>query len=366
MKKSIAKVLSHIPPKILHILPPEVAHSFAINSLKKGLVYTPEYTSDKLSQNIWGLDFKNPIGMAAGFDKEADAVDGLLEQGFGHVEVGTVPPQPQAGNPKPRLFRLPENQAIINRMGFNSKGLENFIVNIKKAKRENGIVGINIGKNKDTENFLIDFVECFSKVYEHADYIAVNVSSPNTVGLRSLQHKEQLTELLSALTTAREQCKTYFNDKQVPILLKIAPDLEEQDMADIANVVLEQKIEGLIITNTTIARDKIAPKYKDEMGGLSGHPLLDMSTQVLKNMYQLTGGKIPIIGVGGISTPEQAYEKIKAGASLVQVYTAFIYQGFKLIYDINKKLDELLEKDGFKNIAEAVGSDNKIVSSTEE
>lgn len=358
IKKPIAKTLSVVPSKALHLFPPEAAHFIAIQSLRNGLVYTPEYKSERLSQDIWGLNFKNPIGMAAGFDKDAEAVDGLLEQGFGHVEIGTVPPKPQSGNPKPRLFRLSEEKSIINRMGFNSKGLDIFLENIKNVKGQKGIVGINIGKNKDTENFLSDYVFCFSKLYEFADYITVNVSSPNTAGLRSLQHKKQLTELLSALVEARVQCKNYFKDKNVPILLKIAPDLEENDMNDIAQVVLERKIEGLIVSNTTISRKDINSKYKDEIGGLSGPPLFEMSTEVLRNMYKLTEGKIPIIGVGGISTPEQAYQKIKAGASLVQIYTAFIYQGFKLIYDINKKLDEFLEKDGFKNISEAVGSEN--------
>ena len=361
MIKSLAKILSIFPPKAMHILPPEMAHFVAMQLLKMGLVYTEEFHDKSLEQNVFGLNFKNPVGMAAGFDKDAEAIKGLLAQGFSHVEVGTVTPQPQSGNPKPRLFRLSEQKAIINRMGFNNKGLEHFISNLEDFQNSysgDGIVGANIGKNKDTKNFIADYVMGFSKVYNNADYVTVNVSSPNTEGLRDLQHKQNLSELLSALTTARVQCEKYF-EKHTPIVLKIAPDLKGEDKKDIAEIALEQGIDGLIVTNTTISRKGVADKWRDEAGGLSGRPLFEMSTQVLRDMYKFTEGKIPLIGVGGISNAEDAYAKIKAGASLVQIYSAFIYQGFKLVSEINEGLKELLEKDGYANISEAVGANAK-------
>jgi len=360
MIKSIAKILSIVPPKTMHILPPEMAHFAAMQLLKIGLVYTKEFHDESLEQTVFGMNFKNVIGLAAGFDKDAEAIKGLLEQGVSHVEVGTVTPQPQSGNPKPRLFRLSGQKAIINRMGFNNKGVENFVANLedfRSSYQGDGIIGANIGKNKDTKNFLADYVIGFSKVYNYADYITVNVSSPNTEGLRTLQHKQNLTELLSGLINARVQCEKYF-EKRTPILLKIAPDLEEQDKKDIADIALQHDIDGLIISNTTISRDGIPAKWQEQAGGLSGRPLFEKSTDVLRDMYKLTEGKIPLIGVGGISSAEDAYAKIKAGASLVQVYTAFIYQGFKLVYEINKGLKELLEKDGYTNISDAVGCDN--------
>ncbi len=349
--------LFKITRPFIHALSPETAHNAALFALSKNLLPAAKVEINPLlTQNIFGLEFKNPVGLAAGFDKNAAAVDALLRQGFGFVEAGTVTPRPQDGNPKPRIFRLSADKAIINRLGFNNNGLEIFVKNFSKRDKKLGVAGANIGKNKDTADAASDFVLGLQAVYPYADYITINISSPNTVGLRDLQAKEQLGELLSQLTTAREAASK-IHQRRVPLLLKIAPDIDGGQREDIAQTVIKYAIDGLIVSNTTISRpDILQDAQKSETGGLSGAPLFALSTAVLADMYRLTDRKIPIIGVGGVASAEDAYEKIRAGASLVQLYSALIYQGFSLVREINQKLPALLKRDGFSHISEAVGA----------
>lgn len=342
---------------LIHSLPPEIAHELGLCALHYGLLPAQKIKFNPiLSQKILGLEFKNPIGLAAGFDKNAVAINALLKQGFGFVEAGTVTPLPQTGNPKPRLFRLSEDKAVINRMGFNNDGLDKFVENFTKRDCALGIAGANIGKNKDTENASDDYVKGLHTVYPLADYITVNISSPNTKGLRDLQQREALSQLLGEIAAARKQASQKYN-KHIPIFLKIAPDIDGGQREDIAETVLANGIDGLIVSNTTIFRpDSLQNQYKNETGGLSGAPLFTLSTEVLAVMYKLTGGKIPIIGVGGISSAGDAYAKIRAGASLVQLYSALVYHGFALVRLINEELPKLLARDGFSHISEAVGT----------
>jgi dihydroorotate dehydrogenase len=345
---------SLIKPAI-YALSPEKAHNAAIFSLKHNLL--PSQTSPAnaaLEQTLWGVDFPNPVGLSAGFDKNAEALSGLSNQGFGFVEVGTVTPRPQPGNPKPRIFRLNEDEAIINRLGFNNKGLEVFVSNLKawRATDNSLIIGANIGKNKTTENAAEDYCEALDAVYDYCDYITVNISSPNTPGLRKLQSKEAF----DALATAILKKKAEHTEKNVPILFKIAPDVSDEELEIICNTAKESRIDGLIISNTTIQfKDTLKSAHALEEGGLSGKPLFPTSTDVLARAYRHTEGCIPLVGVGGISNGREAYEKILAGASLVQLYTALIYQGFGLISRINNELLELLKSDGFSTISDAVG-----------
>lgn len=342
---------------LLHQLPPETTHNLGLFALQYGLLPTPKIIINPvLTQKIFGLEFKNPIGLAAGFDKNAVAINALLGQGFSFVEAGTVTPLPQDGNPKPRIFRLPEDKAVINRLGFNNKGLETYLRNFSNRNPALGIAGANIGKNKDASSAEADYAMGLTAVYPHADYITINISSPNTVGLRDLQAKEALDGLLLAISNARNNSAKQ-HQKTVPILLKIAPDIDALACEDIVEAVIKYAIDGLIISNTTISRpDNLYSQYKTQTGGLSGEPLFALSTQKLAYIYKLTGGKIPIIGVGGVSSAEDAYAKIRAGASLVQLYTALVYQGFSLVRRINNELPALLARDGFSNIAEAVGA----------
>ncbi len=342
---------------LLHALPPETAHNIGLSALRCGLVPPQEFQSNKiLTQNILGMEFKNPVGIAAGFDKNAVAINPLLMQGFGFVEAGTVTPLPQSGNPKPRIFRLPEDKAVINRLGFNNNGLDYFVQNFSKRDKMLGIAGANIGKNKDTENAAEDYVRGLKAVYPHADYITINISSPNTKGLRDLQHREALSELLSELSKAGSNT-AQTHGKKIPLFLKIAPDIDKNECEDIAETILKHAIDGLIVSNTTISRPQsLINQNRSEAGGLSGAPLFPLSTTILAEMYKFTKGKIPIIGVGGISSAEDAYIKIRAGASLIQLYSALIYQGFGLVRSINEKLPILLSQDGFSHISEAIGT----------
>ncbi len=341
---------------------PETAHGLTIRMLKTGLV-PPARGKDEpaLHTRVWGLDFTNPVGLAAGFDKNAEVVDAMLNQGFGFVEPGSVTPQPQPGNPRPRLFRLVEQRAVINRMGFNNEGLEAFAERLERrresAKRAPGIVGANLGKNKDTVDAADDYVIGVRRLAPLADYLVVNVSSPNTPGLRALQGRDPLRALLERVLEARAACGLSRNP---PLLLKIAPDLTVEDKSDIAAVALESGIDGLIVSNTTIARpDSIPAAMRSEAGGLSGAPLFEASTSVLREIYALTGGKLPIVGVGGVATGEDAYAKIRAGASLVQLYSAMVYAGPAVVHRIRRELAELLRRDGFRSVAEAVGADHR-------
>lgn len=341
----------------LHALPPEWTHALGLKALRLGILPpTPAFAHPSLKINLWGREFSNPIGLAAGFDKNAVAVDALLNQGFGFVEAGTVTPRAQAGNPKPRLFRLSEDKAVINRLGFNNKGLDVFTAHLS-SRNSAGIVGANIGKNKDSQDTLADYTQCLKAVYPHADYVTVNISSPNTPGLRTLQKQEVLTRLLSALKEEHERCGA-LHGRRVPLLLKIAPDLEAQEMEDIAVAAVAFAIDGLVISNTTVARPaSLKSRYAKEQGGLSGSPLFAPSTAVLKTMYRLTAGRIPLIGVGGVSSAGDAYAKIRAGATLVQLYTALVYQGFGVVRRIQEGLAALLARDGFSSAAQAVGKD---------
>lgn len=346
---------------LLFRLPAEMAHHLALYGLKRRLVPAqPHKEYPSLRCTLWGMEFANPIGMAAGFDKDAEVINPLLEQGFGFVEVGTVTPLPQAGNPTPRLFRLTQDKAIINRMGFNNRGGTAFLQKLERWGQQTqgyeGIVGANIGKNKDTVDPLEDYLTLYRKVYGLSDYITINISSPNTPGLRGLQRREELEILLDALMKLRKELAE--NLGKIPLLVKIAPDLDAQARKDIADVALTHRVDGLIVTNTTISRPAtLKSGHKSETGGLSGAPLTALALEVLRDIYQLTEAKIPLIGVGGISSAEEAYARIRAGASLIQVYTAFIYEGFGLVNRMKKGLAEKLERDGFNHISEAVGAD---------
>lgn len=338
---------------LLRLLDPETAHGLTIRVLAAGLGGAAR-TSDPpvLAQRLFGLDFPNPVGIAAGFDKEARVPDPLLRLGFGFVEVGTVTPRPQPGNPRPRVFRLEADRAAINRMGFNSGGLDGLVARMSRRRRI-GIVGINIGKNRDSADAEADYIEGLHRAATVADYLTVNISSPNTPGLRDLQSRAALESLLQRLVAARSATGV-----QIPILLKIAPDLVAEERADIAEVAIASGIDGLIIGNTTVARpiDLKSPQAH-EAGGLSGRPLFAPSTEVLAEMYRLTAGRLPLIGVGGIASAEDAYAKIRAGASLVQLYTALVFAGPALIGHIKEGLVRLLHSDGFAAIAQAIGAD---------
>lgn len=325
--------------KALFQLDPEQAHEFTFRQLQR-ISSTPLYFLIRQSLptkpiDCMGLSFKNPVGLAAGLDKDGDCINALGMMGFGFIEVGTVTPKAQDGNEKPRLFRLTEAQGLINRMGFNNKGVDNLINNIKKS-HYGGILGVNIGKNKITpvEQGKDDYLICMDKVYMHADYIAINISSPNTPGLRSLQYGEALDDLLSAVKQRQNQLQNQ-HKKYVPIALKIAPDLTENELIQIADSLIRHNIDGVIATNTTLQRDLVKGLTNSEQtGGLSGRPVQSISTNIIKRLSKELNNRIPIIGVGGIDSVIAAREKLAAGASLVQIYTGFIYHGPRLIKDI--------------------------------
>jgi dihydroorotate dehydrogenase len=340
---------------LIRRLPPELAHRVTIRALRAGLA-PPRRRIDppSLALRLWGRDFANPVGLAAGFDKNAEAPDALLRFGFGFVEVGTVTPRPQAGNPRPRLFRLPGDEALINRLGFNNDGLPAATARLTARRGRGGIVGANIGKNRETLDDTADYVQGVTALAPLVDYLVVNVSSPNTPGLRELQRKNRVTALLEKLLAARA---SVMPSNPPPLLVKIAPDLTAAERADLAAAALATRIDGLIIANTTVARPAtlVSPEAH-EPGGLSGRPLFAPSTALLAEMYRLTSGKVPIIGVGGIASGADAYEKIRAGASLVQLYTALVYRGPGLVQRIKLELAALLVRDGFASLAEAIGS----------
>lgn len=335
---------------------PEKAHNMAIKFLKSNLILPHIQEYENLQQNLLNLNFKNPIGMAAGFDKNAEVAEPLSKFGFGLVECGTVTPVAQSGNKKPRIFRLAEDGAIINRLGFNNLGAEIFERNFSKLPaRTSCPIGINIGKNKDTTNAIDDYAILLEQFYLRASYITINISSPNTENLRDIQKEDQLEIFLSEIMNKKAALKTRYK-KEVAILLKVAPDLSLEEQEKIAAVVLKSGIDGVIVSNTTISRDlNLSSPNANEVGGLSGKPLFAKSNEVLKNFYKFTEGKIPLIGVGGISSAADVYEKIKCGASLVQIYSAFIYEGFSLVERAKKELSAMVAKDGFKNISQAIG-----------
>jgi dihydroorotate dehydrogenase len=340
---------------LIRCLEPERAHRLTVRALSMGLGPVRRAADDPvLATRVFGLDFPNPLGMAAGFDKNAEAWRAILRMGFGFVEIGSVTPRPQAGNPRPRLFRLADDEAVINRMGFNNDGMEAAARNLAGPRR--GMIGVNIGKNKETVDPVADYVACARRLGPLADYMVVNVSSPNTPGLRALQDPAQLTAIIDAVSAAlKETCP----DGAPPLLVKIAPDLTPRDCEDIARVALEGPVAGLIVSNTTIERpESLKSRNRGESGGLSGKPLFEPSTRLLSRMYGLTAGNLPLIGVGGISSGRDAYEKIRAGASLFQIYTAFVYQGPVLINRIKGELTALLREDGFDKVESAVGADH--------
>lgn len=321
---------------LLFRLPPEQAHDFALGGLdiaqKLGLLNAFSPKIEALPVNVMGLDFPNPVGLAAGLDKNADHLDALGALGFGFIEVGTVTPLAQPGNPKPRMFRLPEYQAIINRMGFNNEGLEHLLARVD-SRQYRGVLGINVGKNKDTPNEQSesDYRKGIAAVYTRADYITVNVSSPNTPGLRDLQFGDSLKGLLHAIKDEQQQCHQR-HGRYVPVAVKIAPDMDDAGIRFVANALKEAGLDGVIATNTTISRDAVAGHaHADEAGGLSGAPVRQPSLRVIEGLYAELGDALPIIGVGGITDGESAAEKIRAGAKLVQIYTGFIYRGPALI-----------------------------------
>lgn len=330
-------------------LDPEVAHGVSIQGLKSGLVPGVAPPSDpRLAVRVAGLTFPNPLGLAAGYDKNAEVPGAILKLGFGFTEIGSVTPRPQEGNPKPRLYRLVADEGVINRFGFNNEGHEPALRRLKEA-RPSGIVGVNIGANKDAADRVADYAQGIRTFYSVASYFTANVSSPNTPGLRNLQGREELDALLKRLQPLQAQYKT-------PLLVKIAPDLADEDIDAVAELALSYGLNGIVASNTTIARaDSLRSRNKAETGGLSGAPLFEKSTEVLRRLYDQVGDRITLIGVGGVSSGEQAYAKIRAGASAVQLYSALVYEGPALIGRVRTELAALLKRDGFKSVSDAVG-----------
>ncbi|MEP0339156.1 MAG: quinone-dependent dihydroorotate dehydrogenase [Alphaproteobacteria bacterium] len=343
----------------LRCLDPETAHSLALMALSMGLA-PPVATAPRpiLKTRVWGMEFTNPVGLAAGFDKDARVPQAVLGLGFGFTEVGSVTPRPQPGNPKPRLFRLTEDRAVINRMGFNNGGHDAMAARLAKFRAGpmgQGIAGVNLGRNKDSKDEVRDYVLGVERLGALASYLVVNVSSPNTPGLRTLQDRGPLTALLTAVKAARDGLAN-----RPPLLVKIAPDLASADLEDIAAVAADVGIDGIIATNTTISRPAgLRDSQKGQIGGLSGAPLKSMAKGVISDLYQLVGRDIPLIGVGGIATGADAYARIRAGASLVQIYSALVFEGPYLAARIANELADLLDRDGFKSVAAAVGADHR-------
>jgi dihydroorotate dehydrogenase len=335
-------------------LDPETAHNLAIKSLKFNFVpnLTDEIKNDPLFKNeLFGKDIENPIGIAAGFDKNAEVYNSLFKLGFGFVEVGTITPLKQYGNPKPRVFRLVEDEALINRLGFNNHGAKN-IVNRIKSNKQIGLLGINIGPNKDANNREADYIECLKTFYNVADYITINISSPNTENLRNLHDQSKLNDLLKTIEKEKKNLGS-----KIPIVVKVSPDINEQEINKISEVLLSNKINGVIISNTSDStRDDLVNIQKYQKGGLSGKPIKKKSTILIGKFYNLLKGRIKIIGVGGVDSGESAYEKFLAGANYVQLYTGMVYRGPNIVSMIKKELKELLIKDGVKNFSEIVGN----------
>ncbi len=337
-------------------LDPELAHDLAIKSLKFNYLPNKMFEikdEQMLNIKLLGLNFSNPIGLAAGFDKSAEAYNSLLKFGFGFIEVGTVTPLKQFGNSKPRIFRLENDNAMINRLGFNNDGIE-IVKNRIQQEKKDGIIGINIGPNKDTKEQKEDFCVGLKNFMQLADYITINISSPNTEGLRDFHNQEKLNDLLKSLNKIKNEEK-----KNIPILLKISPDISDNHISEIVTIAIENSISALILTNTTnVNRDNLTSDSKNEEGGLSGEPLQELSTKMIKKFYKKISGKIPIIGVGGVNSGKSAYEKITAGASLLQLYTGFVYKGPAIVKNIKQELIEILKNKGFSNIKEAIGKDS--------
>jgi dihydroorotate dehydrogenase len=337
----------------LRRIDPEAAHGLAIRALRTGLVPLPgPVATPRLACTLAGLPLLNPVGLAAGFDKNATALAQLSRAGFGFIEVGAATPLPQEGNPRPRLWRLTEDRAAINRFGFNNDGMVPIAARLAARRRGPVPVGLNLGANKSSEDRAGDFAKVLAHCGPHVDFATVNVSSPNTERLRDLQGPAALAALLDRVMQARAALP-----RPIPVFLKIAPDLSGEELAQIAEVALAARISGIIATNTTLSRDGLATPFRDQQGGLSGAPLFERATRILAQLSQLTEGRLPLIGVGGISSAEDAYAKIRAGASAVQLYTAMVYQGLGLAAKIARGLDALLARDGFASVGAAVGTD---------
>ncbi|MCH9000169.1 MAG: quinone-dependent dihydroorotate dehydrogenase [Proteobacteria bacterium] len=345
---------------MLRRLDPETAHDLTLWLLRRGLGPVARGADDPiLATRVWGREIANPIGLAAGFDKNAAVAGPMLRLGFGFIEVGSITPAPQPGNPRPRVFRLAEDEAVINRLGFVSDGMAVAAGRLRRwrAAKLDGLIGVNLGKNRETQDAAADYAAGARALGPLADYLAINVSSPNTPGLRALQGRAELRRIVDAVRAALAQAVP---EAAPPLLVKIAPDLTEADMADIAAVALEPGVAGLIVGNTTIARPAgLTGRHRAEAGGLSGRPLFAGSTAVLGGIYRLTEGRVPLVGVGGVASAADAYAKIRAGASLVQLYTALVYQGPGLVARIKTGLAELLRRDGFTSLADAVGADHR-------
>lgn len=343
---------------LLHCMDAEAAHGLTIKALKAGFSGSAKISfQSNLAVSCFGLNFANPLGLAAGFDKNAEVPDAMLALGFGFVEVGTVTPRPQEGNLRPRLFRLSEDQAVINRLGFNNQGHAAVVQRLRRRKFKSGIVGVNVGANKDSTDRISDYVAGINAFSDVASYFTINISSPNTPGLRSLQSAEELPALLKRLNEVRQT-----QLRQVPMLLKIAPDLEADEMQAIAECCLNSAVDGVVISNTTVSRPALQSRHAQETGGLSGAPLSGFSTQQLARFFVLTKGKIPLVGVGGISSTDHAWRKICAGASLLQLYSALVFQGPELVQEILSGLSRKLAEKNIEKLGDAVGSAAKEIA----
>ena len=344
-------VVERLGLRLLHRLEPETAHDWAMRAIKAGFAPEPgPVTSSRLACDLAGIALPNPVGLAAGFDKNAEALGPLTRAGFGFVEVGAVTPRPQPGNPRPRLFRLSEDRAVINRFGFNNDGMEAVLPRLVQ-RRDDAVIGLNLGANKDSADRAEDYAKVLAHCGEWLDFATINVSSPNTEKLRDLQGPEALSRLLTGVMAARDDVRA-----DLPVFLKIAPDLEPSELEELAEVAQTGGIAAIIATNTTLSREGLTSADRDEAGGLSGKPLFNRSTQVLARLSQLTDGAMPLIGVGGVGSAQDAYDKILAGASAVQLYSALVYGGLGLGSRIAHGLHTLLAADGFETVADAVGT----------
>ena len=348
----VAVSLERLALPLFHKIDPETAHRVSLGLMKHGLVpFRTPYQSERLKVSLAGIDLPNPIGLAAGYDKSAAAVPHLAKMGFGFVEIGTVTPLPQQGSKRPRMFRLPDDRAVINRYGFNNDGAEKAAERLQ-ASRHRGIVGLNIGPNADAANPVEDYLTVMKSCLPLVDYATINISSPNTAGLRDFHDRKMLDGLLDRVLAVRDELS-----EDLPVFLKISPDLEQEQIAPVVEAATGRRRIGLIATNSTVDRTSVsASEHRDESGGLSGKPLFEKSTEVLRRVYELSNGQLPLIGVGGIGSGRDAYEKIKAGASALQICTALSYDGVSLVHSILAELDALLEEDGFANVREAVGT----------
>ena len=343
---------------LLFRIDPERAHRLALWALKAGLTPAGAQSDDPaLAVQLWGLTFPNPVGLAAGFDKNAEVVAPALRLGCGFMEVGGVTPKPQAGNPKPRLFRLTADRAIVNRMGFNNAGLDVVAARLARRARNTAPVGVNLGKNKESEDAPADYAALAAGLAAHADFLVINVSSPNTPGLRALQNIAPLLAIVRATRAARDKVMP---SAPPPLLLKVAPDLAAADLKDIVALAMDEGLDGLVISNTTIGRPaSLTSEHRAETGGLSGAPLFELSTRMLREAYALAEGKLTLVGVGGIGSGADAYAKIRAGASLVQLYSALVFEGPGLFGRIKHDLVQLLKRDGFATVTDAIGADHR-------